>query len=95
MNNRQTLIFAVYVPIGNMSPQRAREQMAQLIEMYKEDPFNPNQYNEKYLWLPTKTDEARIELLYPMPFLTEEQAEKLHEKYYAKYQEAINKIGDL
>ena len=92
---RQTLIFAVYIPIGNQSPQRAKESIAQFMNMLKEDPMKPNQYNEKYIVMTTRTGEGKIELLYPTPFLTEEQAEKLHEKYYAKYQDVINQIEEL
>lgn len=95
MLERQTLIFAVYIPIGNSSPQRAKESIAQFMNMLKEDPLKPNQYNEKYIVMPTKLGEGKIELLYPTPFLTEEQADKLHDSYYAKYEDIINQIEEL
>ncbi len=94
--DRQTLFFAVYVHVGNKSPQRVREILAEFSQKLKrEDPFNREQYEERYFVFPIKDGDTRMELLYPSPFLREEQAEALYEKYYERFQELTEKIEAL
>jgi len=76
---------------------KVKETIAQIVHNYQTDQSEEfkNQYREKFFFMPIKNGDGRIELLYPTPFLTEEQAEKLHVQYYEKYQEIINKIENL
>lgn len=91
---KQTLYFAVYVNVGGQSPQKARETLAKLNHLYTRTDAE-QQYEDKFFFMPIKNGENRIELLYPTPFLTEEQAEKIHERYLENYQEIIKKIEEL
>jgi hypothetical protein len=45
--------------------------------------------------MPTKHQEDKIELLYPTPFLTQEQADELYKSYYSKYQSLMQGIQNL
>jgi len=95
--NKQTLYFAVYVNINGMSPQKAKEQMAQVVNMYKPSDTEryKQQYEEKIFFFPIKTGDTRMELLFPSPFLTEDQSAALYEKYYEKFNDLIENIKEL
>ena len=63
---KQTLYFTVYVPIGSKSPQKAKEDIKEFVQMFKQsqEDLRNGQYIEKYFFMPT-TGEGRIELMNP------------------------------
>lgn len=86
-NKKSTLYFAVYVSVANMSKQSGVEAISIMKRMVEEKKLEETEYNEKYYIIPCQGD-SRIELLYPSPFLTEEQTIK----YFDKYKELIEEI---
>jgi hypothetical protein len=93
-DDRPMLYFAVYVDIGQYTPQKAKEQL----ESFRSSLTNDNDtspYREKFFIMPCRNQPTKIELLYPTPFLSREQAEELYESYYSKYQHLIQDIQNL
>lgn len=94
--DRQTIYFAVYVNIGNASTQKAQEMISEFMRLYTaENPLKPKQYEERYFIFPVRDQDTKIEVIFPTPFMTEEQAKALHEKYYERFEDLIAKIDQL
>lgn len=92
MSDKQTLYFAVYVNVDGASAYKGKEIIKTVMEILKKD--DPDaQYKEKWVVLPVKGQPTKIELLYPHPFLTDEQAEDLYQKYYQKYEDVLTRVG--
>lgn len=93
---KQTIYFAIYINVGGMASMKARETVAQFINMYKPDKMAQlkNQYEEKYFFFPVRTGETRIEVVYPTPFMSVEDADKLYAKYYENFKNLIQQIKD-
>lgn len=93
--DKQTLYFAVYVNVGNSSPQRAREIMAEVVNLTQqtEEEAERSQYIEKFFFFPVREESnTRMELLFPSPFLTKEQSVELHDKYYERLESIIKQL---
>ena len=59
--NEQRLIIAFYVAVGNMSPQKSQSYLSDLFQSLTID----KDENEKYIIIPIKEGESRVEVLNP------------------------------
>ena len=93
-DERPVLYFAVYVDIGHYTPQRAKEELEKFQETMSRQ-CEDSLYREKFFIMPCRNQSTKIELLYPTPFLSKEQADELYESYYSRYQHLIQDIKNL
>jgi len=62
-DDRETLYFAYYVNVGNVSRQKANEIISELHAKLGRQSVN-DQYREKWFYVPVTDGQTRIELLY-------------------------------
>ena len=78
----------MYINIAGLSRMKAEEELAHLIDAYRQEPEANDQYIEKYFWLPVEEGQTRIELLYPF----NDESKKVLEKRYTEF---INKTVSI
>jgi hypothetical protein len=94
IDKRPTLYFAVYVDVTAKSSQRAHEDLARMHEHLNKN-SQEQDYKERFFIIPVRNASSKIELLYPSPFLSKEDAEELYQKYYERYEKIIKDIKNL
>ena len=65
---KELLILVFYIPLGNLSEQRARTRLAEVREAYKntaKEMEKDTNYKVHLLVVPTKSGEAKVECIFP------------------------------